>query len=110
MRTVKIVKVETPELLVKAIETTEDLEELMVLLKEGYLILGKKSFTGLFIAEDGQSLKYKTYRSAYGDSVDEFTRTLVRIGQFLITNQKNDGEIISNAAQVPSRLLEHVVI
>ena len=125
MKEIASYTVELPRIRVAYIETKEDLVELLKNQKSNSRLLhfvGGPAPYSMELSKDGNSITWQKGVSAYGDSIDYYTHTVVSVGDYIIWNQtkkayvrtlgKNrDGSIKEfSTDKVPEELTQNILV
>lgn len=90
MKEIASYTVELPRIRVAYIETKEDLVELLKNQKSSsrvFHFVGGPAPYSMELSKDGNSITWQKGVSAYGDSIDYYTHTVVSVGDYIIWNQ-----------------------
>ena len=125
MKEIASYTIELPRIRVAYIETKEDLVELLKNQKSNSRLLhfvGGPAPHSMELSKDGNSITWQKGVSAYGDSIDYYTNTVVNVGDYIIWNQtkkayvrtlgKNrDGSIKEfSMDKVPEELTQNILV
>lgn len=125
MKEIASYTVELPRIRVAYIETKEDLVELLNNQKSNSRLLhfvGGPAPHSMELSKDRNSITWQKGVSAYGDSIDYYTYTVVSVGDYIIWNQtkkayvrtlgKNrDGSIKEfSTDKVPEELTQNILV
>jgi hypothetical protein len=111
--TIETFEVHQPIVKIARMDTTKDLEWFLKELDNpnGQFERQENKYDRhtLYLSDDGQRIHYKEYKSAYGNSVDEYIRTYLSIGSYVMWNQIKEFTV-RDRKEIPEELTKLIIV